>query len=159
LQLAALYPDHEHAVVNPTNYQQVQVPVNRSNHQFQQEHMSPDNPHNSSIPYQHLSTAENLNTPCSDRTLHSDGITDEVHLHSARHHNLFVEDIHLSYRPDMTEQLDMEETYYEVCRRNSPPCRNVQMPTDHVVVSGHEGDTVPLQNLAVKVGFGRNYAC
>jgi hypothetical protein len=58
----------------------------------------------------------------------------------------------------MTDQLDTEETYYEVCRRNSATSRNVQVSTnDGMVVSVHEGDTVPLQNLTMQVGFGKNH--
>jgi hypothetical protein len=56
----------------------------------------------------------------------------------------------------MTDQLDTEETYYEVCLRNSPPSKNVQVSTDGMVVSVLEDDTVPLQNLSMQVGFGRN---
>jgi hypothetical protein len=166
LQLAALHPDHEHALVNiaqhlckhPNDYQQVQVSVNKSNHQFQQVHISPDKPHDLSLPYQHLSTPENLNKPCSDRKLHSGGTAAEAQLQYAWHCNQFLENTHLPYTPDVTDQLDTEETYYEVCRRNSAPSRNVQVSTtDGMVLSGHEGDTVPLQNLAMQVGFGRNH--
>jgi hypothetical protein len=142
---------------HPNDYQQVQIPVNKSNHQSHQVHISPDRPRDLSVPYQHLSTAENLNRPYSDRKLHSVGTVDEAQLRCASQYNQFLENTHLPYRPDMTEQLDAEETYYEVRRRNSPPSRNVQMSADEMVVSGHEGDTVPLQNLAMQVGFGRNH--
>jgi hypothetical protein len=154
LQLATLYPDHEHAVVNsaqhllkhPTDYQQ-----------FQQVPVSPDRLHNSPLPYHHLSTAENLNRPYSDKKLHNGRMTDEVLLNSVCHCHQFMEYSHMPYKPDITDKLDMEETYYEVCRRNSLPTRNGQVLTDQMVVSSQEGGVIPLQNLAVQVGFGRNH--
>jgi hypothetical protein len=167
LQLATLHPDYEHVLVNiaqhlcehPNEYQQVQVPVKNSNHQFQQVQISPDKPRDLSLPYQHPRAPENLNRPCSDRKLHSGGgTTDGAQLQSACHCDQFLENAHLPYGPDVTDQLDTEETYYEVCRRNSSPSRSVQVSTtDGIVVSLHEGHTVPFQNVTVQVGFGRNY--
>jgi hypothetical protein len=146
----------QHLCKHPNDYQQVEISGIKSNHQFQQVHISFDKPHDLSLPYQHLSTPEYLNRPCSDRKLHSSGSPAEIQLQSACHYNKFLENTHLPDRPDMTDQLDTEETYYEVCRRNSPPSRNVQVSTDGMVVSSHEGDIVPLQNLSMQVGFGKN---
>ncbi|PNF22135.1 hypothetical protein B7P43_G06810 [Cryptotermes secundus] len=145
-KLAALHPDNEHDVVNgaqhlcqhPKDYQQVQVPVNNSNHQFQQVHIS----HDLSLPYQHLSTPENLNRTCSD------GTAAEAQLQSVWHCNQFLENSHLPYRPVVTDDLIAEETYYEVCQRHSAPSRNVQVSTTDG--SGHEGDTAPPQDVAVQ---------
>jgi hypothetical protein len=137
---------------HPNEHQQVHFPVNKSIHHLQG-HTSPDIPHHSSLPYQHLCTPEKLIKPVSEKLCSVDN-TDEAQIPSACKCDPFLENIHLPYPPDMTYQLGAEETYYEVRRRNTQPSRDVTISADEKVMSDPKVDTVPVQNLPKQVGCG-----
>jgi hypothetical protein len=159
-QFSPVQPDskqEEHCIRNvthcpcnhPNEHQHVQFPVNKSNYNLEG-HTSPDKPHHSSLPHQHLCTSENFIRPVSEKVYSVDS-TDEAQIPSSCKCNPFLENTHLPYPPDMTYHVGAEEIYYEVRRRNTQPSKDVKMSADGKVMSDPEDDAVPIQNLPEQV--------
>jgi hypothetical protein len=142
----------QHIDNDPNDNQQVQFPVNKSDYWLEQVHTSPDE-HQHSFPRKYHSTPKKSGISCSKKKLCYGGNTDATKHHSAYGRNLCLKHTDLSYIADVTDQLSVGGTQYNVLQHNSPPARDRQPSADENDMSGHKIDTAHLENLASQVRY------
>jgi hypothetical protein len=140
----SLWNVSQHIDNDPSNNQQVQSPINKSDYWLEQVHASPDEDEHS-FPQNYDST------PKKSGTSYCGGNTNATKQHCAYGRSLCLEHTDLSYIADVTDQLSVGEAHYKVCQHNSPPASERQPSDDENDTSGHKIDTVRLENLVAKV--------